>query len=439
MSWPADFWGPLLPLLLGNPMTHLNNSPSRSTTYERNTTPDSAILSFQARPYESFDTVMIAPRFVASLALRQAQCLAIRQASTSRLAFYHSYSMPTTESSTSTAAPRNDDVPETSITMPPPSNKPVPEVHETRPPPGTSPPPPQAAEQAPQTQKPAPSSRPRSTLRRPRKAAMKLTPAAVEQLRSLLEGPEPKLIKVGVRNRGCSGLAYHLEYVDKPGAFDELIEQDGVKVLVDSKALFSIIGSEMDWKEDKLNQRFVFHNPNIKEELHSIASNQDQSLPGTMAITKKQKPHTVKNARPNTLSTTANPVVSTTSTDPQLALISASQRTAFEKRVWTALCQIPRGSVTTYGLLAAHLGTSPRAVGNALRRNPFAPAVPCHRVVATGGTLGGFKGSWPRDGEGITITEKKKLLKEEGVRLDVEGLRVLGTPWAGWNRVTANE
>lgn len=95
---------------------------------------------------------------------------------------------------------------------------------------------------------------------------MKLTPAAVEQVRELLEGPEPKLIKVGVKNRGCSGLAYNLEYVEKPGAFDELVEQDGVRVLVDSKALFSIIGSEMDWVEDKLNQRFVFRNPNIKEQ-----------------------------------------------------------------------------------------------------------------------------------------------------------------------------
>ena len=77
--------------------------------------------------------------------------------------------------------------------------------------------------------------------------------------------PEPKLIKVGVKNRGCSGLAYNLEYVDKPGKFDEMVEQDGVKVLIDSKALFSIIGSEMDWVEDKLNQKFVFHNPNISK------------------------------------------------------------------------------------------------------------------------------------------------------------------------------
>lgn len=80
-----------------------------------------------------------------------------------------------------------------------------------------------------------------------------------------MDNPEPKFIRVGVKNRGCSGLAYHLEYVDKPGMFDEVLEQDGVKVLIDSKALFSIIGSEMDWQEDKLSKRFVFRNPNISE------------------------------------------------------------------------------------------------------------------------------------------------------------------------------
>jgi iron-sulfur cluster assembly 1 len=99
-----------------------------------------------------------------------------------------------------------------------------------------------------------------------RKAAITITSPALDHLRDLLKKPEPKMIRVGVKNRGCSGLAYHLEYVDKPGAFDEVVEQEGVKVLVDSKALFSIIGSEMDWQEDKLSTRFVFRNPNIKEQ-----------------------------------------------------------------------------------------------------------------------------------------------------------------------------
>ncbi|EGX48059.1 hypothetical protein AOL_s00081g163 [Orbilia oligospora ATCC 24927] len=101
---------------------------------------------------------------------------------------------------------------------------------------------------------------------RPRKAAMTLTPLAVDHIRSLTQQTPPKLIRVGVKNKGCSGLAYNLEYIESPGKFDEVVEQEGVKVYIDSKALFSIIGSEMDWVEDRLSARFVFNNPNIKEE-----------------------------------------------------------------------------------------------------------------------------------------------------------------------------
>lgn len=89
----------------------------------------------------------------------------------------------------------------------------------------------------------------------------------MQQLQSLLAQPDPKLIRVGVKNRGCSGLAYSLEYVDRADKFDEEVVQGGVKVLIDSKALFSIIGSEMDWVEDKLSARFVFRNPNISKSL----------------------------------------------------------------------------------------------------------------------------------------------------------------------------
>lgn len=170
--------------------------------------------------------------------------------------------------------PRNAGIPDTSIAGS------IPQVNETRPPKQTGqyeislerPAEEKATisltEQEAQKSKPATttSQQTRAKARpklRARKAAMNLTPGAVKQLRELLNQPSPKLIKVGVRNRGCSGLAYHLEYVEKPGMFDEEIEQDGVKVLIDSKALFSIIGSEMDWVEDKLNQRFVFKNPNI--------------------------------------------------------------------------------------------------------------------------------------------------------------------------------
>ncbi|CAI5760490.1 unnamed protein product [Candida verbasci] len=99
---------------------------------------------------------------------------------------------------------------------------------------------------------------------RPRKALITLSPNAISHLKQLLNQPQPKLIRIGVRNRGCSGLTYNLEYVDSPGKFDETVEQDGVKVLIDSKALFSIVGSEMDWLDDKLSSRFIFKNPNSK-------------------------------------------------------------------------------------------------------------------------------------------------------------------------------
>ena len=119
------------------------------------------------------------------------------------------------------------------------------------------------------------------------------------------------------------------------------------------------------------------------------------------------------------------------STDLKLR-ISSSPSTPFQKSVWLATLQIPRGSVSTYNLVAQHLKSSPRAVGNALRRNPFAPEVPCHRVVAADATLGGFKGKIARrDGEGITLGEKRTLLRREGVRFDDKG-RVLGTPFRGF-------
>lgn len=115
------------------------------------------------------------------------------------------------------------------------------------------------------TTSPAPAPAKKTSKLRPRKAPIHLTPKAISQLHQLFDQPESKMIRVGVKNRGCSGLAYHLEYVDKAGSFDEAVEQDGVKVLIDSKALFSIIGSEMDWQEDKLSARFVFRNPNISK------------------------------------------------------------------------------------------------------------------------------------------------------------------------------
>ncbi|KAF9358859.1 Iron-sulfur assembly protein 1 [Mortierella sp. AD094] len=100
---------------------------------------------------------------------------------------------------------------------------------------------------------------------RPRKAVLTLTPAAVTRLRALTDGPEPKVVRVGIRTKGCSGQQYDLSYTTKKEKFDEEIKQDGVTVLVDNKALLSVLGSEMDYVEDKLSAQFVFNNPNVKE------------------------------------------------------------------------------------------------------------------------------------------------------------------------------
>ncbi|KAH9931229.1 uncharacterized protein B0H18DRAFT_100609 [Fomitopsis serialis] len=79
-----------------------------------------------------------------------------------------------------------------------------------------------------------------------------------------VQGPTPQLIRINGRCQGCARYSYHLEYVDKPGKFNEVVEQDGVKVLIDSKARFSIIGSEMDWYVNALSAKFVVKNPNNK-------------------------------------------------------------------------------------------------------------------------------------------------------------------------------
>jgi methylated-DNA-[protein]-cysteine S-methyltransferase len=87
--------------------------------------------------------------------------------------------------------------------------------------------------------------------------------------------------------------------------------------------------------------------------------------------------------------------------------------TPFQQRVYEVTRLIPRGRVTTYRLLADAIGCgSSRAVGQALRRNPFAPAVPCHRVIRSDLTLGGFSGHT----EGPAIRKKLRLLREEGVQ-----------------------
>jgi iron-sulfur cluster assembly protein len=99
-----------------------------------------------------------------------------------------------------------------------------------------------------------------------RKQALSVTDAAAEHIQTLLakRGKPSVGVRIGVRSRGCSGLSYTIEYADEKGKFDEVVEDKGVTILVDPKAVMFILGTEMDYVEEKLQSGFTFHNPNEK-------------------------------------------------------------------------------------------------------------------------------------------------------------------------------
>jgi iron-sulfur cluster assembly protein len=102
--------------------------------------------------------------------------------------------------------------------------------------------------------------------RRPRPQLMTVTPAAAERVKALIEGRgKPTAgVRIGVRTKGCSGLSYTLEFADSQQPMDEVVETEGVKLLIDPKASLFLIGTEMDYEEEKLKSGFVFKNPNEK-------------------------------------------------------------------------------------------------------------------------------------------------------------------------------
>jgi len=115
-----------------------------------------------------------------------------------------------------------------------------------------------------ETPKPAAPAAPRP--RRPRPQVMTVTPVAAERVKALIDGRgKPTVgIRIGVRSKGCSGLSYTLEFADKQEPLDEVIETQGIKLLIDAKASLFLIGTEMDYEEEKLKSGFVFKNPNEK-------------------------------------------------------------------------------------------------------------------------------------------------------------------------------
>ena len=100
--------------------------------------------------------------------------------------------------------------------------------------------------------------------KRERPKAVRLTDAAATRIREIMEGAEGKCqgVRVGVTHGGCAGMSYTMDYAETTNALDEVVEDKGVKIFIDPKAILFLVGTEMDFVREKLGARFVFNNPN---------------------------------------------------------------------------------------------------------------------------------------------------------------------------------
>ena len=100
--------------------------------------------------------------------------------------------------------------------------------------------------------------------RRERPKAVRLTDSAAARIRDIMADAEGKYqgVRVGVTNGGCAGMSYTMDYAEDVRPLDEVVEDKGVKIFIDPKAILFLIGTQMDFVTEKLGARFVFNNPN---------------------------------------------------------------------------------------------------------------------------------------------------------------------------------
>jgi iron-sulfur cluster assembly protein len=102
------------------------------------------------------------------------------------------------------------------------------------------------------------------TIPRPRPQVMRLTDAAATRIKTIMANADKPIagVRIGVKNAGCAGMSYTMQYADAVAPGDEVVEDKGVRIMVDPKAVLFLLGTEMDFKVDKLSSGFVFNNPN---------------------------------------------------------------------------------------------------------------------------------------------------------------------------------
>jgi iron-sulfur cluster assembly protein len=100
--------------------------------------------------------------------------------------------------------------------------------------------------------------------RRERPKPIRLSDAAAVRIRDIMEQAEGRYagVRVGVTNGGCAGMSYTMDYAESAGPLDEVVEDRGVRIFIEPKAILFLLGTEMDFVRDKLAARFVFNNPN---------------------------------------------------------------------------------------------------------------------------------------------------------------------------------
>jgi len=98
--------------------------------------------------------------------------------------------------------------------------------------------------------------------RRPRPKLVTLTDDAAKRVREILDERGEGYLRVGVKNGGCAGMEYLMDYVAEPEKFDEVVEDKDVQIVVDAKAVLFILGSVVDYEKTLLHSRFTFKNPN---------------------------------------------------------------------------------------------------------------------------------------------------------------------------------